>query len=371
MKRYIAAALLFAFTAGCYFFSYGAGTVSDPLVTRGHLETIYSAPMRQKAQEAGDRLIKEGHAMLDEKMVEIGGEVMSEAAAQLVYERVMQKVALKNSSLDTSNMKTVTLKKGDKISGALGTGFMLTSGSAQVSAPYGGDIVNTAAGRGDADGTALIPYVYYIVPEGSGLGAVVTSERAVFLMRDGVSYTPLYTEYADKLNSVGLFRGTNRGYELERSSTRQEALIMLIRLIGEEDKALAYTGGTTFMDLTGWADGQKYIAYGQSRGLTNGESATVYAQGKAASLEMYLTFVLRALGYNDSAGDFVWNTTSKTLALELGLIDQKMLDNVAQNGFLRDHMVFISYNALNVKIKGSVQTLGQWLEAGGVIDYTP
>lgn len=142
---------------------------------------------------------------------------------------------------------------------------------------------------------------------------------------------------------------------------------MLIRLLGEESQAVAHTGAPVFTDLTGWAEGKQYIAYGHTMGYTQGESATAFGQYKQASLEMYLTFVLRALGYDDGAGDFVWNTTSRQLAGQLGLLDQDMLDHIAQVGFLRDHVVKISYNALAVKLKGTDLTLGQKLVAAGVL----
>ena len=35
---------------------------------------------------------------------------------------------------------------------------------------------------------------------------------------------------ADVLNALGLFRGTGEGYELDRSPTRAEVLVMLIKL---------------------------------------------------------------------------------------------------------------------------------------------
>ena len=46
-------------------------------------------------------------------------------------------------------------------------------------------------------------------------------------------------EAADALNSLGLFSGSEAGYELERTPTRAEALVMLLRLTGQADAALA------------------------------------------------------------------------------------------------------------------------------------
>ena len=58
---------------------------------------------------------------------------------------------------------------------------------------------------------------------------------------------------AEALQSLSLFRGTGSGigsgYELEKTPTRAEALIMLIRMLGEEKAALACTASQPFMDV--------------------------------------------------------------------------------------------------------------------------
>ena len=45
------------------------------------------------------------------------------------------------------------------------------------------------------------------------------------------------TDKAQVLNELGLFQGTNNGYELDRAPTRTEAGVMLIRLLGVEKQA--------------------------------------------------------------------------------------------------------------------------------------
>ena len=48
----------------------------------------------------------------------------------------------------------------------------------------------------------------------------------------------------------GSFTGYGDGYDLEVAPTRLQALIMFIRVLGEENDALAYTGSTPFTDIT-------------------------------------------------------------------------------------------------------------------------
>ncbi len=45
-------------------------------------------------------------------------------------------------------------------------------------------------------------------------------------------------ESAMLLKEIGVFKGSEAGFELERAPTRLEGLIMLLRLMGLEDEAL-------------------------------------------------------------------------------------------------------------------------------------
>lgn len=77
---------------------------------------------------------------------------------------------------------------------------------------------------------------------------------------------------AEALQSLSLFRGTGSGigsgYELEKTPTRAEALIMLIRMLGEEKAALACTASQPFIDVPDWC--APYVAYAYERGYSNG-----------------------------------------------------------------------------------------------------
>ena len=131
-----------------------------------------------------------------------------------------------------------------------------------------------------------------MILENDASGIKITSQNAKALIKDGAyivrEYEEQYTFYADLLNELGLFKGTNQGYELVRAPNRQEALIMLIRLLGEEENALKYDyNNMPFKDVTGWADGRRYIAYGAAKKYTNGVSATEFGQSNIADANMY------------------------------------------------------------------------------------
>jgi hypothetical protein len=206
-------------------------------------------------------------------------------------------------------------------------------------------------------------------------GVKITSSNAKALIKDGAyivrEYEEQYEFYADILNELGLFKGTNKGYELVRAPNRQEALIMLIRLLGEEGVALKYDyKGMPFKDVTGWEDGRRYIAYGAAKKYTNGISATAFGQSNMADANMYITFDLRALGYKDSGAnpDFIWDKTSQSLAVEIGLLTTEQCEDMRLNGLRRDHVVLISVNALFKSVQGEGRTLAEKLLASNAIE---
>ena len=110
------------------------------------------------------------------------------------------------------------------------------------------------------------------------------------------------TACAERLDALGLFRGTEAGYELDRAPTRAEAGVMLVRLLGAEEEAQALTYTAPFTDLMGWE--QPYVQYLYENGLTTGVSETDFAPNEPCSAQMYAAFLLRALGYSEAAGDF-------------------------------------------------------------------
>ncbi len=109
---------------------------------------------------------------------------------------------------------------------------------------------------------------------------------------------------AHKLYNLGLMKGTGvteNGivlFDLERTPTRAEAVTMLVRFLGKEEDASKLGKTHPFTDVPAWADG--YVSYAYENGLTNGMSATVFGADMLATPEMYMTFMLRVLGYTDS-----------------------------------------------------------------------
>jgi len=113
-----------------------------------------------------------------------------------------------------------------------------------------------------------------------------------------------YEKNAHRLYELGLMKGTGvteNGillFDLDRTPTRAEAVTMLVRFLGKEEAASKLEKTHPFTDVPAWADG--YVSYAYENGLTNGMSTTMFGADTLATPEMYLTFMLRALGYTDS-----------------------------------------------------------------------
>ena len=159
--------------------------------------------------------------------------------------------------------------------------------------------------------------------------------------------------HGEVLEALGYLKGTNEGLELDKGLTRTEGAIMYSRLLGleEEIKSFAnenpeYESG--FTDVPSWAkDTINYLHYME---LVNGISDTLYGAGSQMTEAQYTTLALRALGYSDQDGDFIWNAAQEK-AVEIGLYADDLRDytyakEAAMLKFTRRLMSYISYNAL-------------------------
>lgn len=170
-----------------------------------------------------------------------------------------------------------------------------------------------------------------------------------------------------QLYHMGLFQGTDTDemgfpvFSLDRPSNRAQGVTMLVRLLGQEEAALAGTWETPFQDVPDWA--APYVGYAYANGLTQGKSETVFDPDSTLRAQEYLTFVLRALGY-DSQSDFAWDSPW-TLSDELGITQGEYGEETAD--FDRGDVAWISQRALSAVQKGTEETLEEALAQAGYV----
>ena len=165
---------------------------------------------------------------------------------------------------------------------------------------------------------------------------------------------------ADTLYSLGLFKGSGIDkygrpmYELSRTPTREEAVTMLVRLLGKEQEALSGSWKIPFTDVSDWA--KPYVGYAYANNLTSGVGETTFGGGTSVAANQYITFVLRAIGYS-STSDFSWETPWE-LASKLGLCETGEYGESNNANFKRANVVALSFNALAIPHKTTGECIG-------------
>ena len=159
----------------------------------------------------------------------------------------------------------------------------------------------------------------------------------------GGSYKPLYAHYAGMLWEQGLFLGSAGSFDLDQPLSRAAGVVMTLRILGKAEAAAAWKGSLTFTDVPDWA--VPYVGYAVESGITNGYSAQTFGSNDAMTAAQFLTFTLRAMGYQDGV-DFTWSAAYDK-ALSIGLIGAPCHSQYSRsNLFVRDNAAMIAYNAL-------------------------
>ena len=151
-----------------------------------------------------------------------------------------------------------------------------------------------------------------------------------------------YTSYADELKKLGLFKGTNIGYELDKTLTRAESATMLVRLLGAEITATTSKYETVLSDVPEDKWYYTYIMYCYEKGITKGTGTDTFSPDDTVTAEQFVTLVLRALGYSDAEPETAFVTANK-----VGLFGTKFSKQLEESErFLRNEMVYIAYRSL-------------------------
>jgi hypothetical protein len=319
-----------------------AGGADDPLVSLSYLTGTFTSAVDKKVSDkldAADALLASGQ--------ETG------SAAQT-----------------TAVWTEKRLKAQDVLMGTTGTNVIVLAGGVQVSFPSG-TVVDVTTGAAVHSGTALTADHRYMVAEDTAALFSVTSKTAVvdyqgsytFSLSDATDYNAI----ASALKAMHLFKGSytgyGDGYDLEVAPTRLQALIMFIRVLGEEDEALAFTGSTPFTDITPGTQAEKYVGYAYAKGYTNGYTATAFRPGQTIPANQYVEFMLRALGYSAPGASL---STTLERAYESGVLTAGEIAALQSGSFLRADLVYVSYYALDAQLASGDETLRESLLSQGV-----
>lgn len=263
------------------------------------------------------------------------------------------------------------LKQDDLLQGSTGDSVLLLAGDGRVSYASGA-VVDVSAGAVVPSGSALAVNHRYLVAEDTAANFTVTSKTAVVDYQGGCSFqysnTIDYNAIASALKTLHLFQGSftgyGQGFDLERTPTRLQALIMFIRVLGEEDDALSWSGSLPFADIQPGTQAERYVGYAFERGYTNGYNATQFRPSDPVNARQYTEFLLRAMGYSSAGNTNLSDTLFR--AQEAGLLTLGEVSMLQTGTFLRAELVYVSYYALDVLLADSNRTLGESLLDKGV-----
>ena len=339
------------------------GTAGDPMLSKSYIDGAYTVQTISKAEEKitlrHDTLYQSAEETLKAKNDDYltrGGLVTGDGTYQAAF-------------------SDLRVKEGDTVRIETGSGFLLLAGDVELSCT-GNKTIDLSNGWEKGNG-ALTAGRRYLVVEDTVAVLTVTSPTAVLSLEGYYTLTESsatdYNALADGLKALGLFKGSDTGYgfgyDLEAKPTRIQALIMFLRLIGEEQAALSTTAACPFTDVPAWC--QPYVAYAYKQGLTKGvdDAAMLFGTADYVTAGQYVTFILRALGYQDSGDtpDFTWDTALQR-GMDLGILTAGEYKMLMEEPFLRAQVAYLSYFALDHTYKDRAETLQTQLTTSGVLD---
>jgi Big-like domain-containing protein/S-layer family protein len=161
--------------------------------------------------------------------------------------------------------------------------------------------------------------------------------------------TSEYSEQGALLKDLGVLNGDENGnLNLDSTLDRQTLMLMIARLMGEEETAMSYPFAPTFDDAKElpwiWSN---VIAWAQFNQISNGMGDNKFGPTEEVNAAMLQTLLLRVLGF-----DPVWGEQG-ALAEELGLLNG--LQDVET--VTRGYMAAMAANALDVEKADGSQTL--------------
>lgn len=162
---------------------------------------------------------------------------------------------------------------------------------------------------------------------------------------------------AEALKTLGIFQGTKKGFELEGTLTREQAVTLIVRLLGAEAEAKEKNPEHPFTDVWAWAS--PYVGYGYQNNLVKGMGGTTFGYGQLVTEAQFLTMLLRVLQYEDGT-DFTWSKSAE-LAGELGLPVVG-----SERDYTRGNAVDVIWELLKLTFKSGKQTLAEMLIEKGV-----
>ncbi len=179
----------------------------------------------------------------------------------------------------------------------------------------------------------------------------------VIFTSTSLSATSVATKYkksAEELKSYNIIQGDSSGdLMLDKNLKREDLIVILSRLMNDEERAKKYSSETKFTDLKNASKVYlPYINWAVSNGYIHGVTKDKFGYGDYVTVRQYQAILLRILDYSSEAKK--WDMVSD-YAVTYGLMDG--LDLKPDDFLNRGEMALMTTNALKTPKKGSTLSL--------------
>lgn len=163
-----------------------------------------------------------------------------------------------------------------------------------------------------------------------------------------------FKKSAEELKSYNIIQGNASGdLMLDKNLKREDLIVILSRLMNDEERAKKFSSETKFTDLKGASKVYlPYINWAVSNGYIHGVTKDKFGYGTFVTVKQYQAILLRILDYSSEAKK--WDMVSD-YAVTYGLMDG--LDLKPDEYLNRGEMALMTTNALNTPKKGSTLSL--------------
>lgn len=207
-------------------------------------------------------------------------------------------------------------------------------------------------------------------PRNSDLG-YVSMDRPVKDPNAGPSSDSIYMpelaeeEIAKRLYFLGYLSGTaddsgNLTFETEKNMTRLECAILVVRLLGIEDRVLKATYTAPYVDVPEW--GKPYVDYLYENGLVETKDTIYFNPDKDVNYNTFVKYILYILGYSFDGSDYTGKLPSQ-FGAEIKLCETSFSEITRGKAFS------VIYRALNTTVRGDTKLLSERLVEAGKLTY--
>lgn len=185
---------------------------------------------------------------------------------------------------------------------------------------------------------------------------------ASIFMTGAISYSETSeVNAADYLNQVGILKGANGDYGLNKSINRLEGLILILRTLGLEETALALNSEpSVFSDVPSWAVGYTNLASAYQ--VTSGTGGGRFSPSLPMTRDQFLMLMLRAMGAELPSE----LSKASESALAAGLIDEQLLNSFTGSVFYKGDVANVLARLVHQSGVASAITLTYWTKPDGM-----